>query len=291
MLAFGHDISAPFLEKVNNLSALPQLSVIQTPHSPVALSQKLTFNQNQGRDVLLCTDLNFYENLPQQNWAFEVVDVVSFYWCNGANIIYYHEHTNGTATLSKYWFLHTLLPMFMSIEDKYELIHAGAVEIDNQAVLFIAPSYGGKSTLTNHFINQGHTMISDDKVALHLQGSEIMATASYPYHRPYRKMEDLGKRVSSFMLNSKKLHSIYLLSNTDPDEETSFHQLKGLDSFKALQYNFDFNLPLNKARTFELTANIASKVPIYQLNVPWDINKLDDVYQALCQHINHKERQ
>ena len=35
-------------------------------------------------------------------------------------------------------------------------------------------------------------MISDDKVATFIKEELIYAVPSYPYHRPYRKVEDLG---------------------------------------------------------------------------------------------------
>lgn len=289
MIAFGHLISAPFLNPSTD-KTLQKITAIQKKEEIKSLKYIRTFNQNQDRDVLLSSSSSFKENTSGQKWTFEVASVISFYWEKGSNTIEFYEGNKGNSELTKYWFLHTLLPIFLTIEAKCELIHAGSVEIDKQPVLFIAPSYGGKSTLTDYFIKQGHVMISDDRVPLKEVNSFIMAESSYPYHRPYRKMEDLGVEVKKFMTDTKKLHKIYVLDPASPSTEVEFTKLKGIDSFSALQYNFDFSLELNKASSFELMAKIASKVPIYRISFPWDLTQLDKVYQAICKHSTHKEK-
>ena len=237
----------------------------------------------------MSTDINFNETVENQKWVFEVKDIISFYWKTGSDIIRFHIAKDGNDVLSQYWLLHTLLPIYLTIENKYEFIHAAGVEINSLPVLFIAPSYGGKSTLTDYFIRQNHVMISDDRVALEEKDSKILATSSYHYHRPYRRMEDLGIKVEHFMMKSKKIHIIYVLDKADPDKEIVFTRLKGIETFKALQYSFDFTLPLNKARSFELIAKIASSVPIYRIGIPWDLDRLDEVYEKICAHSNNKE--
>ena len=61
------------------------------------------------------------------------------------------------------------------------------VEVDEQPILFIAPSTGGKSTLGDYFLKQGHPMLSDDKVATFLHEDEFWAVPSHPHHRPFRE--------------------------------------------------------------------------------------------------------
>ena len=289
MIAFGHLVSAPFFDSTSMSSQYSELTVIKIEDDIQTLKYFRTYQQNQNRNVLLSSSFPFRENIADQRWTFEVENIVGFSWEKGSNSIEFFERQEGNETLTKYWFLHTFLPIYLTIEAKCELIHAGSVEIDNKPVLFIAPSYGGKSTLTDYFLKQGHVMVSDDRVPLKEVNSQIIAQSSYPYHRPYRKMEDLGVRVDKFMLESKELHKIYVLEPAEASAEVSFTRLKGIQSFSALQYNFDFSLELNKASSFELMAKIASKVPIYQISFPWDLTKLDKVYQAICKHSNQKE--
>ncbi len=65
--------------------------------------------------------------------------------------------------------------------------------------MFIAPSMGGKSTLTDFFIQQGHGLISDDKVPTVIENGQFLAGGSHPYHRPHRRFEELGYHVDNFI--------------------------------------------------------------------------------------------
>ncbi len=291
MTAFGHTIFSDHntTSVKKPLKKRPQLHLKAYNKKPfLPYDNVIKFLQNQGRDVFLCTTHSFDKNVNGQMWSFIVADVITFIWEKGSSAIYYEKAEATTSQLLEYWFLHTLLPIYFTIEGIYEFIHAGGVEIDSKPVLFIAPSYGGKSTLTDHFIKKGHTMVSDDRVALFVDKEEIVAVSSYDHHRPYRKMEDLGIKVNDFMIENKPLHVIYVLENTDADKDVTFDKLQGIEKFKALQYNFDFTLPLNKARSFELIAKIASKIEIYRIIIPWDLDRLDLVYQAICEHSKNK---
>jgi len=284
MQAFGHNITLDITPTKELNNRLPLLSLLRTENIPEFYKHILKYDQNQGREVFLSSNRSFNENSSKQKWMFKVEDVVSFIWEKENNTIFYKLYKHGDEVLLKYWLLHTFLPIYLIIENRYELIHAGGVEIGEKPVLFIAPSFGGKSTLTDYFIQKQHPMVSDDRVALKEKDNQVIAVSSYPYHRPYRKMEDLGVYVENFMKEGKPLHCIYVLESVDAKEEIHFHMLKGIEKFKALQYNFDFNLPLNKASSFKLIGTIASHIPVYKISIPWDLNRLDEVYLAICEH-------
>ncbi len=287
--AFAHNIffNQDFIEHKNAQAKLPSLHILAKQIPSEFYNETLKYDHNQGRDVFLSTNKNFKNNSSEQKWMFKVDDVLSFFWEKGSSTIYYDIHNNGDERLLKYWLLHTFLPIYLTIENRYELIHAGGVEIDKQAVLFIAPSFGGKSTLSNYFIQKQHPMLSDDRVALKEDNGTIMTVSSYPYHRPYRQTEDLGIPVKNFIKEKMPLHCIYVLQAVDAKQEIDFTLLKGIDKFKALQYNFDFNLPLNKANSFQLIAKIAAIIPVYKISIPWDLDRLEEVYQAICEHSKH----
>jgi len=284
MLAFNHNIIFDHTSKQNYSHAYDNLNIKNITDIPEFYENIIKYNQNQERDVFLSTDINFQNNQENQKWMFKIEDVVTFVWEKDSSTLYYQLFTYGNNTLLEYWLLHTVLPIYLIIENKYELIHAGGVQIEDKPVLFIAPSFGGKSTLTDYFIQKQHPMVSDDRVALKEEHNQIIAVSSYPYHRPYRKIEDLGVYVDNFMQGTKPLHCIYALESVDAKDEIRFHMLKGIEKFKALQYNFDFNLPLNKASSFKLIGTIASYIPVYKISIPWDLNRLDEVYLALCEH-------
>jgi len=284
MQAFGHNITIDNIPIQPSIHTLPLLNIIVKKDMPEFYEHILKYNQNQGREVFLSSDKNFNENRINQKWMFKVENIVTFIWEKDKNTIFYKLDEKGNEVLLRYWLLHTFLPIYLIIENKYELIHAGGVEIEGKPVLFIAPSFGGKSTLTDYFIQQQHPMVSDDRVALKEEDNQVIAVSSYPYHRPYRKMEDLGVYVENFMKEGKLLHCIYVLESVDAKDEIHFHLLKGIEKFKALQYNFDFNLPLNKASSFKLIGTMASYIPVYKISIPWNLNRLDEVYLAICEH-------
>ncbi len=289
--AFAHTINYDTTKSSCDNHALRQLNILQSKASSIfSFNQTIHYQQNQGREVSLSTDLDFYQNVENQQWCFSIKDVLSFHWSKGSKDIYYHLHAQGSPELLHYWLLHTLLPVYLTIENIYEFIHAGGIEIDGRPVLFIAPSYGGKSTLTDFFIQKGHTMISDDRVGLIEEDDRVMAVPSYPFHRPYRKMEDLGIDVKNFSPHPKPLDSVYLLQPAPETALISFEPLQGLEKYKALQYNVDFNLPLNKARSFALIAKIARSVDVYTLHLPWDLKRLDEVYEAIHEHQYNRSR-
>ena len=121
-----------------------------------------------GRELTLRTDRELARSEPGQPWCLEVEGVVSFSWTCGEPVIDYCLQGNGSRELLVFWFVHIFLPLHLTLERGYDFIHSAAVEIQGQPALFIAPSTGGKSTLGDYFLKQGHAMLSDDKVATFL---------------------------------------------------------------------------------------------------------------------------
>ena len=158
----------------------------------------LYLNNNQYRIVSITSDRSFENLEANQNIYFHIEDVITFFVRLNSKKIYFKYHKLGNQELLKYWLFHTFLPILLTLENRYYFIHAGAVEVDKKPILFIANSFGGKSTLTDFFIQKNHTMISDDKVATYIKDDIVYSVPSYSYHRPYRKVEDLGIYIENF---------------------------------------------------------------------------------------------
>ena len=289
MIAYSHYIK--FIPKIDNEKKSDSAfidTVTIKERSEVAMDSKLTdvltFFNNQGRDLTLYTDREFSRTQKGQLWAFEVKDVVTFYWYGGTMVLEYTKHERFTAKLLKYWSLHIVLPLFFIIEEYYDFLHAGAVEVDEKPILFIAQSCGGKSTMTDYFMKQGHTMVSDDKVGFFEKNGDYFCVPSHPYHRPYRNMEDLGYVVENMMKSPKPIHAIYLLQKNDPDASIDIAALSGVEKFLALRYNSEINLFFQKPLRFEKLMKLAKRVPVYSVKVPWSLERLDEVYESICQH-------
>ena len=133
----------------------------------------------------------------------------------------------------------------------YHILHVGSVEIEGKPVLFSAPSFGGKSTMTDYFIQKGHTMLSDDSLGIDKRGDKYYAIASYPVHRPYRELETLGYPVENFATEPKPLHAVYLLEKSEPDVEVEIIEIKGIEKFKAFHYSTFIDFDFMKKERFD----------------------------------------
>jgi len=247
-------------------------------------SFELQFYNNQGRELSLYTDREFTNTEEGQLWAFEVKDVVTIFWYSGTLALEYIKQDYFTEELLKYWCIHIILPLFFTVEETYDFLHAGAVEVEGNPILFIAESYGGKSTLTDFFLKQGHTMISDDKVATVEKNRQIFAIPSYPRHRPYRKMEDLGYIVKNFAHIPKPIHTIYELEKADKDAEINIKELQDIEKFKSLHHASILNLFFLKAKRFIFLTQMANRIPMYRVSVPWNLERLREVYNRIVEH-------
>lgn len=248
------------------------------------LEYKMTFTNNQGRSLALYTDRLFARTVTGQQWVFDVEGVVTFIWCSGQLTIDYVPAQNFTPELLKYWTLHIVLPIFLIIEEYFYFLHAGAVKIDGASVLFVAESFGGKSTMTNFFIKQGHTLVSDDKVAILQEDGKLLAVPSHPHHRPYRKMEDLGLFVPNMAESPKPISAIYTLHRVAPDAPICIRELQGIEKFKSLRFSSEINLSFLKSERFKGLGHLIGSVPVYKVMVPWDIERLKEVYAAILDH-------
>lgn len=237
-----------------------------------------------GRDVYLYTDRKFDGSDIGQPWCYEVKGVVRFYWIGGERTIYYEMDENGSVELLSFWFIHLLLPLYFTLEEMYDFLHAGAVEVDGKPIMFIAPSMGGKSTMTDYFIQQGHPLISDDKVATYIDGIKFNVVGSHPYHRPYRKFEELGYRVKYFTTGFKPIHFIYEIEGVESEEEIMIEEIKGFNKFDILLSNYLYLFSWLRPSRLEYLSNMLNEVRVFHVKVPWDINRLGEVYDKINQH-------
>ncbi len=249
---------------------------------------RIDFYDSQGRELYLHSDKEFSATEEGRLWVFEIRKVITFFWISGEKEIKYICHEKYTEDLLKYWSLHTILPFYFMIENCYNFLHAGAIEVEEKPILFIAKSNGGKSTMTDFFIKKGHTMISDDKVPLVARDGQIIATSSHPHHRPYRKIEDLGFFVENFANDPKPVQAIYELKKSDQDAEIMITELTGMKKFQKLHLSNPLELFFLKKNNFKFTTEVAKRIPVYSVTVPWDKKRLQEVYDKIKEHSTHQ---
>ena len=226
-----------------------------------------------------------FEDIDEEfTWALEIKGVVTLIWDASDQKIIYTKGSNYTPQRLRFWIYHTFSPMVLELQRKYRILHVGAVEIEGKPVLFSAFSFGGKSTLIDYFIQKGHTLLSDDSVAIEKREDTYYAIASYPFHRPYREVETLGYPVKNFAIEPKPLHAVYMLVKSEPDAEVKIVELKGIEKFKAFHYSSFVEFSFMKQERFDFFTQMAQQIPMYQVNVPWDLERLHEVYEKIIAH-------
>ncbi len=285
IFAYNHIIKLDAFSSTN-ISADNMIDVIE--YDGVDIKEKLTHTQNyygnQGRDIVLGSDEIFSRTKKGRLWSYEVVDVVHFFWNSGTNIIHYIPGKLFTQKLLKYWILHIIIPTFFTIEETYCFLHAGAVEVSEKPLLFFADSFGGKSTLTDYFLKQGHSLITDDKLAIEEKEGFFFALSSHSYHRPYRQLETLGYFTNNVTVEPKQIYTVYALDRASPDAVINITELQGIEKFKVLRYGSEFNLSFLKTDQFAFLSRLSKVVQVYRVIVPWDMERLSEVYSAICEH-------
>jgi len=185
--------------------------------------------------------------------------------------------------------LHTFLPLYYVLEDIYEILHVGAISLKGKALLFAAPSFGGKSTLTHYFLEKGHTLLSDDRLGITKRKEGYYAVPSYPYARNYREVENLGDHVENFTKMALPVNVFFHLKKVGPDDEVRVKKVKGYEKFSALEMSHDIKLSSLKQKKFFSLHDLAQNFTIYELQVPQDINRLEEVYDTILRTVDETD--
>ena len=243
---------------------------------------KIYFHNNQNRNIHLTLGKKI--NSSVKSFSFTIEDIVKFFWTEGSGKVEYKYLKQANEKLVHYWLLHTFLPLYYEIENIYDMFHVGAVEIEGKASLFAAPSFGGKSTLTYHFLQKGHTLLCDDTLALTQRKETCMAVPSYPYARNYRAFEDLGEHISDFSKRSLPVGCIYKLLKAEAEDEVVIKEVKGVEKFAVIEMCSDIKLSFLKEKKFSHLHHLTQCLPVYSIKVPQNLHRLDEVYEKITAH-------
>ena len=238
-----------------------------------------------GRRVFLYTDRLLDTPLPGQPYCYEAENVARFYWRHGEDRIYYERLEEGDTERFAFWFIHLFQPLYMTFEELSIFFHSGAVEIDGDAIAFIAPSMGGKSTMTDVFLKQGHPLITDDILPVRREDDRVVCAPSFPYHRPFRATETLGYPTENYRTDFRRLKALYLLDKGAPESRTVIEALHGFRKFEALKelglvYTFRF-MTLTHNR---LLGDLLDRVDVFRITRPWNMERIGEVYRKIRRH-------
>ena len=219
-------------------------------------------------------------------WMMEVQRVLKLVWFPGTQTIGYEKLEGYAPERLRFWVYHTFLPLLFQMEDIYHILHAGSVEVEGKAVIFMAPSFGGKSTLTDYFLQKGHRLLSDDTLAIDTQSKGVYrAVASWPFHRPYREAETLGEETVHFVTSPLEIAAVFRLEKSDAGDAIAIEAIQGVEKFKTVHYGTFIPLSFLKERRFAFHAAFAKAVPVYCITIPWKRERLDEVYRSIVAQV------
>ena len=289
MIAFNFNIhfqDEPSLDDGVYDSSKDDITVVKSSDSDAfdSLQTQTAYLSLSGRKVKYCAEKVYEDCQEGCRWGLDIKDVAYIMWQCGKHTIEYIPQKEFTPELLQFWILHTVLPLVLNLEKRYDILHVGSVEINGRPVLFSAESFGGKSTMTDYFIKQGHTMLSDDSVGIYKENGTYMVVPSYPFHRPYRELETLGQKVTNVTTKPKPLYAVYLLDKAEADSVVKIEELKGIEKFKAFHFSTFINFDFLKPHRFKLMSDMAVNISVYKVAVPWELTRLNEVYAAIIDH-------
>lgn len=244
--------------------------------------------QSHGRRITAHSDREIPRLEDGQPWCLRIDDILSFYFRVGEDYIYYSGTEQATEKVIGFWFVHVILPYLLTLERDYSFLHASAVNLDSESLVFMAESHGGKSTLAGHFLARGHKLISDDKVAVFKQDEQYLTVPSHPYFRPYRQDEELGHHSDTFAASAKPLRAIYLLERS-ADNEIRLEPVRGAEALGNIMASCLSLFPKFWIDRMDFLGDLAHSVPMFRLHRPWGMEHMDAVHHALTSGVALKD--
>lgn len=187
-------------------------------------------------------------------------------------------------------------------------LHASAVNIGGRAIAFVGVPGAGKSTTAAVFAQKGHSVLTDDIVAIGKRGALFVAHSGYPFLNllpdsmallaggaaasglsgdcveklPIR----VDRREGGFQEEALPLAAIYVLAErSDAASATSTSSVSPQDALIALARNTYANKMLDaemRVGEFRTLGELANSIPVRRLIAPARLADLDGFYRTIC---------
>ena len=194
------------------------------------------------------------------------------------------------------------------------VLHASAVQINDQVLLFSGDTGSGKSTIASKFYRDGATLVTDDCILMRFQDKQACCVANYPGLRLYPdSVKALFANENEFCemahYSSKKrlvltndnttvrampVSAIFLLP--EPGEEihdkVELQRIMGADEMIAIikqLFLLDVTDKNRIANHFNNIKTLMDRVPvIYRLQYPYEYIRLEEVCTAIQSVMDNK---
>ncbi len=190
------------------------------------------------------------------------------------------------------------------------VLHASAVAIDGEAIIFVGNKGYGKSTMAATLYGRGHQLLSDDVVALAMEGpGRPMVIPGFPQFKLYPEVvslalgddpsslreladgyEKCGRRVSDrFAQQALPLKSIYELGRGPVPTVRQLDSQGGLLTLIANSYMARFGRQLLNGAEASVHLRKCTKLMmqanIYRLERPSSLSLLPSIAQLVEEHL------
>ena len=111
-----------------------------------------------------------------------------------------------------------------------------------------------------------------------------MAAAAHPFCRARRSSEDLGRRSAEIMPRPQPSLCFYLLEPAGAGDRVQIKEIRGMKKIELLLPHCLYTLTYLQPKRMQYLADLVNAVPIFRLLLPWDLNRLPEVYERLAGH-------
>jgi hypothetical protein len=235
---------------------------------------------------------------------------------NGGNVTCYTGSSLTSATI-RHLLLDQVLPRVYAHYYPYMVYHASFLSVNGRGICFLADSGWGKSTIAAAVGAAGNTILNDDCMGIIVQDQKSFGVAPYC---GIRLLSDSIDHFGEYLLNpgdavgeytSKRrirleplsaeaqkecqLQAFFLLSSPEEGYRCGEVQVKpvgGMQAMKALLKN-TFCLDVHdgkwqKDHFRQVSALVASGLPIYSLSYPRDYTLLPEVVKAIMDTLEQR---
>jgi hypothetical protein len=184
---FTLETDFPFQTPLIPAEASPDLTFVRSPvpppvgpwrdHPAVFESRYLTEAGEPQMRLYRMDDLH----------VFRQTDVADYYMWPGRVVC--HQHDPTATDVVELLFLSLLSGYWLESRGSV-VLHASAVSVRDGAVVFLATNRGGKTSLSTSLLQAGHTLLTDDLLAVSMTGTEAIGHPGFPQMRMWPDVAD-----------------------------------------------------------------------------------------------------
>jgi hypothetical protein len=192
------------------------------------------------------------------------------------------------------------VPASLCVKDRGDFVlHGAAVEVDGGAILLAAPGRFGKTTLALAFHQQGHRILTEDTACCSLEP----APALLPGPTSVRLRPDMfaGRAPDGMTVVDVRPDRVHLVLDADrqgggrpvpiraivflreAEEDIRLERVKSGEALPDLwTLTFRFQHEAERRRAFSQLAQLAARVPVWNLFRPLNVDDLQAVVRSLA---------